>query len=190
MAGLSKRLRFEVFKRDHFTCQYCGKRPPDAVLEVDHVVPKCEGGPDTAENLTTACYACNRGKAGVSLGNVAPALDELEVLAGVQEMMERKINLERSIAVTSAKREAEQKALDAALEWWEDDIGDPEMVDVTSMRRFIDRMGLDGVESAITATAVFSDANVYASPSRLWKYFCGVAWKMIRASGTEGDADE
>jgi 5-methylcytosine-specific restriction endonuclease McrA len=36
---LSKKLRFEVFKRDGFSCQYCGAHPPDVLLEIDHVIP-------------------------------------------------------------------------------------------------------------------------------------------------------
>lgn len=63
-----KRLRFEVFKRDGFTCQYCGKQPPDVVLVIDHIVPVCEGGETTADNLITACEVCNQGKAGKVLG--------------------------------------------------------------------------------------------------------------------------
>lgn len=60
--SLSKRVRFEVFKRDNFTCQYCGAKPPDTVLEVDHAHPRCEGGTDEMANLKTACWNCNRGK--------------------------------------------------------------------------------------------------------------------------------
>lgn len=65
--SISRRLRFEVFKRDNFTCQYCGAKPPDTVLEVDHVHPRSLGGLDTMENLKTACWSCNRGKAHVPL---------------------------------------------------------------------------------------------------------------------------
>ena len=35
---LSKKIRFEVFKRDKFTCQYCGRMSPDVILEVDHIL--------------------------------------------------------------------------------------------------------------------------------------------------------
>ena len=59
---LSKKTRFEVFKRDKFTCQYCGKPAPDVVLEVDHIIPVAEGGGDEMTNLVTACFDCNRGK--------------------------------------------------------------------------------------------------------------------------------
>jgi HNH endonuclease len=58
-----KRLRFEIFKRDHFTCQYCGAQPPDVVLVADHITPVASGGQTTIDNLITACEACNQGKA-------------------------------------------------------------------------------------------------------------------------------
>ena len=60
--SLSVRTRFEVFKRDRFTCSYCGNHPPDVLLEVDHVVPRAAGGSDDIDNLVTACWDCNRGK--------------------------------------------------------------------------------------------------------------------------------
>lgn len=37
--SLSKKTRFEVFKRDSFTCQYCGRSAPEVVLQVDHIKP-------------------------------------------------------------------------------------------------------------------------------------------------------
>lgn len=60
--SLSKKLRFEVFKRDSFTCQYCGAKAPDVLLEVDHVKPVKEGGTNDILNLVTSCSACNSGK--------------------------------------------------------------------------------------------------------------------------------
>ena len=68
--ALSVRVRFEVFKRDLFTCRYCGKHSPEVILEIDHVVPCCDGGTDDLMNLVTACWDCNRGKAGVPLSDV------------------------------------------------------------------------------------------------------------------------
>lgn len=59
---LGKKIRFEVFKRDRFTCQYCGRMAPDVILEVDHITPVCEGGTNDILNLVTACRDCNRGK--------------------------------------------------------------------------------------------------------------------------------
>ena len=47
--------RREVFLRDNFTCQYCGRRAPEVVLHADHVQPWIPGGPTSLENLRTAC---------------------------------------------------------------------------------------------------------------------------------------
>jgi len=69
MARLGVQKRFEVFKRDKFTCQYCGAK--GGRLEVDHVTPLCQGGTDEIENLKTACFNCNRGKSGTALDQKA-----------------------------------------------------------------------------------------------------------------------
>ncbi len=59
----SKKLtRMEIFRRDHYTCQYCGKQAKQ--LTLDHVMPRYRGGPHTWENVVSACIPCNRGKAG------------------------------------------------------------------------------------------------------------------------------
>lgn len=54
---LSKR---NVLKRDSYQCQYCGA--VDRKMTIDHVVPKKHNGPETWENLVTACVACNARK--------------------------------------------------------------------------------------------------------------------------------
>jgi len=59
---LTQKLRFEIFKRDGFVCRYCGKKPPEVTLEIDHVIPKSSGGKDDLNNLVTSCFNCNRGK--------------------------------------------------------------------------------------------------------------------------------
>lgn len=55
-------IRFKVLKRDNFMCAYCGRRPPEVELQVDHVMPRSKGGSDNLDNLTTACSDCNLGK--------------------------------------------------------------------------------------------------------------------------------
>ena len=57
-----KLTRFEVFNRDQFTCQYCGKQTRQ--LTLDHVVPRHLGGEHSWENLISACVICNHKKAG------------------------------------------------------------------------------------------------------------------------------
>lgn len=59
---VSKRLRYEIFRRDNHTCMYCGRSVPEVKLTVDHVVPQALGGPDDSSNLVAACFDCNNGK--------------------------------------------------------------------------------------------------------------------------------
>lgn len=59
---LKKSIRFEVLKRDAFTCQYCGAKAPDVLLHIDHVMPVASGGSDEIYNLVTSCQPCNAGK--------------------------------------------------------------------------------------------------------------------------------
>jgi 5-methylcytosine-specific restriction endonuclease McrA len=55
--------RRNVFKRDHYTCQYCGAQPGSEELSIDHVVPRSRGGQSSWENCVLACIACNKRKA-------------------------------------------------------------------------------------------------------------------------------
>lgn len=55
--------RWNIFRRDRDTCQYCGVRPMRDELSIDHVVPRSRGGTSTWENCVLACVACNRRKA-------------------------------------------------------------------------------------------------------------------------------
>ncbi len=52
----------EIFLRDQYTCQYCGKKVPE--LTLDHVVPRRQKGAHTWENVVAACSQCNLRKAG------------------------------------------------------------------------------------------------------------------------------
>lgn len=54
--------KFEVFNRDRFTCQYCGRKTTQ--LTLDHVIPRHRGGEHSWENIVTACIPCNHRKAG------------------------------------------------------------------------------------------------------------------------------
>lgn len=67
--SLSKKIRFEVFKRDSFTCQYCGAKAPQVTLEVDHIDPVSKGGTNEMMNLVTSCFECNRGKSNKKLND-------------------------------------------------------------------------------------------------------------------------
>ena len=51
--------RINVYTRDGFCCQYCGKKRAMRDLNYDHVIPRVRGGKTIWENIVTSCYACN-----------------------------------------------------------------------------------------------------------------------------------
>lgn len=55
-------LRFKIFERDNFTCQYCGRKPPEVILHCDHIHPLSKKGTSDEINLITSCRDCNLGK--------------------------------------------------------------------------------------------------------------------------------
>lgn len=88
---ISKGTRFEVFKRDNFTCQYCGRTAPGVVLEVDHIDPVSNGGGNEIMNLITSCFDCNRGKGKKQLSDDAVIKKQQEQL---KELNEKRLQLE------------------------------------------------------------------------------------------------
>ena len=87
--AVSKKIRFEVFKRDSFTCQYCGRRAPDVVLQVDHIEPVASGGTNDILNLVTACAECNSGKSDRRLQDSSVIEMKRIQLAELQERREQ-----------------------------------------------------------------------------------------------------
>lgn len=88
-AAISKRLRFEVFKRDSFTCQYCGRSAPDVVLHIDHVNPVASGGEADILNLITSCLDCNLGKGARELSDDSALQKQRAQLAELNERREQ-----------------------------------------------------------------------------------------------------
>ena len=62
-AALVTFSRRNIFKRDHYTCQYCGKQPGAEELTVDHVIPRAQSGQSRWDNCVLACVECNKRKA-------------------------------------------------------------------------------------------------------------------------------
>ena len=56
--------RYNIFARDKNTCQYCGKKFPRLDLNLDHIIPRSQGGTSIWENVVCSCHQCNRKKGG------------------------------------------------------------------------------------------------------------------------------
>jgi hypothetical protein len=176
-------VRFEIFKRDQFTCRYCGNKSPKAILEIDHLHPLSAGGTDDPENLITACYECNRGKGARLLSDVPPEenLHEKAVLIAEQELQIRELNHWRSVQME--RQNAEMAAL---FDYW-NKCFDAAPWNKTSVRRFIKNLGYHPVAEAIeAAVSKFGVTRSRAVSSDAFRYFCGCCWKQIKRE----DGDE
>jgi 5-methylcytosine-specific restriction endonuclease McrA len=87
-----KLTRREVFIRDNYTCQYCGRQSGD--LTIDHIIPRHRGGGHSWDNLVSACKACNHRKGGKSLQEARMMLrsQPKEPTPGVYYTIERRLD--------------------------------------------------------------------------------------------------
>ncbi len=87
--AITKKIRFEVFKRDSFQCKYCGRSAPGVILEIDHINPKSKGGKDSIFNLITSCFDCNRGKGKRKLSDTSEIKKQKKELEKIQKEREQ-----------------------------------------------------------------------------------------------------
>lgn len=174
---ITKKARFEVFKRDGFVCQYCGARPPDATLEVDHIHPVADGGGDDQDNLVTSCFDCNRGKSDRLLTAVPQSLSEKAAAASERE--------EQLRCYTEIMASIRERLEDEA--WQVADILEPgassgwSRAKFESVKRFVRELG---VVKCIDAAEIAFCKKPYSEAQR-FKYFCGICWRMIRPEAEE-----
>jgi hypothetical protein len=172
--AISKKIRFEVFKRDGFTCAYCGKTPPSVILEVDHIDPKANGGEDDINNLITACFDCNRGKRDIPLTKIPSKLsDNLEVLREQEEQLKeyRKFIDEIQRRLKKDARRIE-KIFMASFPGWR--FSDQFLN--SSLIPFLKKLPFHEVEEAL----YIAIGKFRWSDSRAIKYFCGICWRKIK----------
>lgn len=180
--ALSKRTRFEVFKRDEFTCQYCGGKPPNVVLVIDHIMPVASGGSNAQTNLITSCDSCNSGKSDVPLEKKPRALKE--TLAKMAEAREQFEEYNRYIAEADERIARDAYALGV---YWCDIQHDPSeqgkwvasharQVSIKNFLKQLPRqMIADAMDIAISRVKIWGGHD-----DKAWRYFCGVCWTKIR----------
>jgi hypothetical protein len=171
--ALSKKMRFEVFKRDGFTCQYCGAHPPGSILHVDHIVPVAGGGENDSDNLVTACEKCNQGKAATPLTSVPKSLADKAA-----EVAEREEQIRGYNAILQARRERlddEAWKIAAELERT-DELDSYNRQDLQSIRMFLARLPFEEVLDAVRIT----NARWSYSGRKHFRYFCAVCWNKIK----------
>jgi hypothetical protein len=151
---ISKKLRFEVFKRDSFTCQYCGKRAPDVILNCDHVKPVVEGGTTDILNLVTACFDCNSGKGGRSLSDTAAMSKQVDQLA---ELQMRREQIDMMIEWRDQLSKMEVDVVDRIAERWSAAVGGQTQVNpngLDGLRKLVGKFGVDIVLRSLNEATV------------------------------------
>jgi hypothetical protein len=160
------KTRFDVFKRDSFTCRYCGRTSPDVVLEVDHIVPVCEGGSDDEINLATSCWECNRGKTGEPLTTTMTGEDPHDRAV---MLLERERQLREYNSVLEESRKRCDAAAEELLDFWCSNVG----VDSVPRRHFVWlRRELERTPAEVVREAM--DIAIGYDKTRDWRYVMGV----------------
>ncbi len=170
---ISKKLRFEIFKRDLFTCQYCGATPPKAILEIDHIDPISKGGDNYPINLITACFSCNRGKSNIALGIVLPATDDNIELIKIKEKQ-----LKEFRKFITAVRKREKRDINKVAKIYSDYFPGQILSDKfkkISIGTFLKKLPPHTVEDAMEKAVCCMDNKDDAV-----KYFCGICWREIK----------
>jgi hypothetical protein len=165
--AVSKRLRFEILRRDNHTCRYCGRSAPEVKLTVDHVKPDALGGTDDPANLVAACADCNGGKSSSSPD--APLVEDVSNDAVRWTRAIRQAAEESRLFDNTAVYEA---VVNAWTSYRRNRIP-------ADYRETIDRFLAAGLPAGdIVQMAHVADAkpSVYDQ----WAYFCGCCWTRVR----------
>ncbi len=164
--AVSKRTRFEVLRRDNYTCRYC--RSTESELTVDHVTPVALGGTDDPGNLVACCKDCNAGKTSTS--------PDAETVAQVAEDAVRwAAAMERAGEVLAAKADARDLYIGAFYDAWPQFRYIPDGFDSTLVRLY--EAGLPESVMVDAAKTAAHTKGVYDRTA----YFAGICWKRVRA---------
>ena len=178
--ALTKKTRFEVFKRDSFTCQYCGRSAPDIILNVDHMIPVASGGDNSVLNLVTSCFDCNSGKSDRKLDDkavVTKQIDQLKILN------ERKTQIEMItkwraglVNLEEAKLDAIREAIDLHLSKAKRAVADEFLR--TDIKSALARFGLDDVLQAVekSANQYLRDYNDQSQRNKFLEKISGICY--------------
>lgn len=169
---ISKKLRFEIFKRDGFRCAYCGNNPPTVTLEIDHIEPFSKGGACDINNYITACFDCNRGKKDIPLDKIPSKLiDNLESLKVQEEQLKEYKKFIRKI------ERRQKKDIEDVAKIYSDSFENYVLTDsfkTKSLKPFLKKLPKhEVIEAMEIATGKIHNSNGAV------KYFCGICWSKI-----------
>lgn len=172
---LTKKSRFEIFKRDQFTCVYCGSTPPAVTLEVDHVIPVSSGGENEIDNLVCSCFDCNRGKGKNNLDSIPETINEKAEYAKEREGQIKEYR--KLIKRVRARKSRDVKAVNDVFKTYFEDRGLTDKFKRSIKYNFVEKIDVtDLTEYMHQSCNRFDD-----DPNRAISYFCGICWNRIKA---------
>lgn len=169
---VSIKTRFEVFKRDNFTCQYCLAKPPKVPLEIDHIIPVCKGGKNQIDNLLTACFDCNRGKSGNELICIPDSL-----VVKMERMKLAKQQYQQYQRLLKKQKEIIDNEINQVVFVFEEFFDGYTVTDKfkISIKNFISKLDVNTVVDAME-----NACNIVKNRHDATKYFCGICWNIIK----------
>ena len=185
--SIAKKTRFEVFKRDKFTCQYCGRMAPDVILEVDHIKPVAEGGTNAMINLITSCRDCNRGKGKVRISDDSELKKQQKQLADLSEKREQ---LKMMMEWRTELAKLQQEEIDYLCDYWANLTGDKyeltekgRLITAGLMKQFSIPEILDGMDIAIAQYFKGTDESIDLAMRKVG----GICYNRKRWEGSDKD---
>jgi HNH endonuclease len=177
---ISKRLRYEVLRRDNHACRYCGASAPDAKLTVDHVVPVALGGSNEPANLVTACVDCNAGKSSSSPDQ--PIVDD--VAADALRWAKAIEQASEALLMDHVRRkEVRDQFLSTWLNWSYTDWKTNEKVHIelpSNWANSVDTILAAGLPIEVLIECVdLAMAAKHVRRDNLFRYMCGIAWRKV-----------
>ena len=169
--AVSKRTRFEVLRRDTYTCRYC--RATDAPLRIDHVMPVALGGSDKPDNLVAACQDCNAGKSSASpdADTVAQVADDAVRWAAAREKV---------LAQRAEDHQAMRTRGDNFAHVWGDHDPSGQYLPVDADESLARWASLGITSSEMHRAMDISWARASIRRDSKWAYMCGVINNWVR----------
>ena len=99
MNWIRQEKRLAIYMRDGMACVYCSADSTTERMTLDHVVPFCQGGSNTPNNLVTSCLTCNSSRGSKSLVEFAP-----ESLGYVMAQLVHPIDIKAAKAVIAHRK--------------------------------------------------------------------------------------
>lgn len=181
--AVSKRLRYEILRRDSYTCRYCGRSAPEVPLRVDHVTPVALGGGDEPTNLATSCEECNSGKSSASPDATLVAGVSDDALRWAAAMQQAAENLRKQ---ETPKLEYRDTFFSQWNRWHLGKDEDKKVPLPEDWKQAMDRFRVAGVPAWMWADIVEAAmVNQKVKPDRTFNYVCGIAWNKVTALQAE-----